>query len=39
MLRLVTVGEAWAVARRVAADPVHKELALLEAMQVGQLLA
>ena len=37
MLRLATVEEAWAVARRVAADPVHKGLALLEAIQVGQL--
>ena len=29
--------QAEAVAKRVAADPVHKEIALLEAMQRGQL--
>jgi 5-methylthioadenosine/S-adenosylhomocysteine deaminase len=29
--------QAEAVARRVAADPVHKEMALLEAMEAGKL--
>jgi hypothetical protein len=29
--------QAEEVARRVAADPVHKEMALLEAMEAGQL--
>ena len=29
--------QAEAVARRVDADPVHREMALLEAMQAGQL--
>ena len=29
--------QAEEVARRVAADPVHTEMALLEAMEVGQL--
>ena len=29
--------QAEAVARRVAADPVHKEMALLEAMEAGNL--
>jgi 5-methylthioadenosine/S-adenosylhomocysteine deaminase len=29
--------QAEKVARRVAADPVHKEMALVEAMQAGQL--
>ena len=29
--------QAEEVARRVAADPVHKEMALLEAMQAGRL--
>jgi 5-methylthioadenosine/S-adenosylhomocysteine deaminase len=29
--------QAQEVARRVAADPVHKEMALLEAMSKGQL--
>jgi hypothetical protein len=29
--------QAEKVARRVAADPVHKEIALLEAMKAGQL--
>jgi transposase-like protein len=30
-------AQAEAVARRVAADPVHKEMALLAAMEAGQL--
>jgi 5-methylthioadenosine/S-adenosylhomocysteine deaminase len=29
--------QAEEVARRVAADPVHQEMALLEAMEAGQL--
>ena len=29
--------QAEEVARRVAADPVHKEMVLLEAMEAGQL--
>jgi hypothetical protein len=29
--------QAEEVARRVAADPVHKKMALLEAMKAGQL--
>ena len=30
-------AQAEEVARRVAADPVHKEMALLEAMEAGRL--
>ena len=36
-VRAEAQAQAEAVARRVAADPVHKGMALLEAMKVGQL--
>jgi 5-methylthioadenosine/S-adenosylhomocysteine deaminase len=36
-LRAEAQAQAQEVARRVAADPVHREMALLEAMEAGQL--
>jgi hypothetical protein len=36
-VRAEAQAQAEEVARRVAADPVHKETALLEAMEAGQL--
>jgi 5-methylthioadenosine/S-adenosylhomocysteine deaminase len=36
-VRAVAQVQAEEVARRVAADPVHKEMALLDAMKAGQL--
>ena len=35
--RAIAAAQAEEVARRAAADPVHKEMALLEAMEAGQL--
>ena len=36
-IRAEAQAQAEEVARRVAADPVHREMALLEAMEAGQL--